>query len=72
MCLAVPGRVAQIIDEMAVIDYGGVTHKAEVRLTPQVKVGDFVLVHAGFIIQIVEKEYGEELVELAKETGAYD
>ena len=73
MCLAIPGRVAEIDREQqkAVIDYGGLRKSASIRLLPQVEVGRLVLVHAGFIIQILEEEDGEELLTLVREAGLY-
>ena len=73
MCLAIPGRVAEIDREQqkAVIDYDGLTKSASIRLLPQVEVGQLVLVHAGFIIQILTEEDGEELLRLVREAGLY-
>ncbi|MBR5429189.1 MAG: HypC/HybG/HupF family hydrogenase formation chaperone [Firmicutes bacterium] len=73
MCLAIPGRVVSIDreEEKAVIDYDGLTKKASVRLLPQVDVGQLVLVHAGFIIQILPEEDGSELLRLVREAGLY-
>ena len=73
MCLAIPGRVAEIDREQqkAVIDYDGLTKSASIRLLPQVELGQLVLVHAGFIIQILTEEDGEELLQLVREAGLY-
>lgn len=68
MCLAIPGRVVDIKDGMAEVDYGGVSKKASTRLFENVKPGDRVLVHAGFIIQILDEKSGAELEELIAET----
>ncbi|MEA3229806.1 MAG: HypC/HybG/HupF family hydrogenase formation chaperone [archaeon] len=55
MCLAVPGKVIEIDGDTALVDYGGVLKKAKISLvTPDV--GDFVMVHAGFAIQIVDED----------------
>jgi hydrogenase expression/formation protein HypC len=71
MCLAIPGRVKKInIEEQnALIDYNGVIKKASTMLMPQTAVNDFVLVHAGFIIQIIDEEYGKDLSKLTEELG---
>ena len=73
MCLAIPGRVISIDrqEEKAVIDYDGLTKNASVRLLPQVAEGQLVLVHAGFIIQILDEKDGNELLELVREAGLY-
>jgi hydrogenase expression/formation protein HypC len=68
MCLAVPGKIIEIEDSVAVVDYGGVTKRASLRLVDNAVVGDIVLVHAGFVIQILDKDDGEELQRLVDET----
>jgi hydrogenase expression/formation protein HypC len=67
MCLAVPGRVKKIQDGYADIDYGGLFKCASIRIFPDVRVGDCVLVHAGFIIQVLDQDAGEELERLVSE-----
>jgi hydrogenase expression/formation protein HypC len=67
MCLAIPGKIIEIKDRNAQIDYGGVTKSANLRLFENAKVGDYALVHAGFVIQILEKNDGEELDALIDE-----
>lgn len=71
MCLAIPGIVTAIDQEnqKATIDYRGLSKTASIMLLPQVKVSDYVLVHAGFIIQIFDTESGEELRKLTEEIG---
>ncbi len=77
MCLAIPGVIKKITDDdkngkFAVIDYGGLEKRAELMLTPDASVGDAVIVHAGFVIAVLNKEAGEELIAIAKETGQYE
>ena len=69
MCLAVPGKVEQINEkeQQAVVDYTGVKKTASLMLCPQVQPGDYVLVHAGFVIQILDSDYGQELRTLTEE-----
>ncbi len=67
MCLAIPGTVVKIDGDIASVNYGGITSKASVRLREDVKIGDKVLVHAGFIIQVLDKEAGSELEALLNE-----
>jgi hydrogenase expression/formation protein HypC len=68
MCLAISGKITKIQDMEAEIDYGGVSKRASIRLKENAKVGDIVLVHAGFVIQILDKDAGEELQKLVEET----
>ena len=56
MCLAIPAKIIQIKDNTAVIESLGVKKEVETSLIPDAKKGDYVIVHAGFAIQIVEKE----------------
>ncbi|MFO7710717.1 MAG: HypC/HybG/HupF family hydrogenase formation chaperone [Candidatus Woesearchaeota archaeon] len=55
MCLAVPARILEIEGEMAKVDYGGVRKEARIDMV-DASVGDYVLVHAGFAIEIVDEE----------------
>ncbi|MEI7814090.1 MAG: HypC/HybG/HupF family hydrogenase formation chaperone [Coriobacteriia bacterium] len=73
MCLAIPARVTTI-DEglMATVDIMGVTRKVSLDLVPEAVEGDFVLVHAGFALQIVDEEYANETLELLKTLPFFD
>ena len=70
MCLALPGTITALEQEDAVVDYGGTTRRASIRLMPESAVGDVVLVHAGFVIQKLDPESGAELEALLKEMDA--
>ena len=63
MCVALPGVIKEINGDTAVVDFSGNTVNAATGLV-DVAVGDRVLVHAGCIIQKVQKEEAEELEEL--------
>jgi hydrogenase expression/formation protein HypC len=64
MCLAVPVRVKSIQGDEAEVESGGTSYKASIRLTPEVKVGDYVLLHTGYAIGIVDKETAENTITL--------
>lgn len=66
MCVAISGEVIEIEAGSAIVDFGGNRVHAMTGLTP-VHVGDYVLVHAGCIIQTMKKNEAEELAELMKE-----
>ncbi len=68
MCVAAPGKVIEIIGDTAVIDYSGNKINANKGIV-DVKIGDYVLVHAGLIIQILPKEEAENMNELFRELG---
>lgn len=63
MCVAIPGKVLSIEDGKALVDFSGNQVKAYVGLV-NAKVGDYVLVHAGCVIQTMKQQEAEELVEL--------
>lgn len=68
MCLAIPGKIVEMEDNnLATVDILGVTREASLDLTPAAKVGDYVLIHAGFAIEIVDPEYAQETIDLIKE-----
>jgi len=68
MCIAVPGKVTVIDDlNMATVDHGGTTKVASADLVPDVTVGDYVLVHAGFIINVLDEEDALETLKLFDE-----
>ena len=71
MCVAVPGKVISVDNKMAEMDFSGNKIKAYRGLV-DVKPGDYALVHAGCIIQILKKEEAEEILELMGEVDAVD
>ncbi len=68
MCIAVPGKVINIDDiNMATVDFGGTTKVASADLVSNISVGDYVLVHAGFIINVLDESEAEETIKLFEE-----
>lgn len=72
MCLAVPGKILSIQDYLAVVDVRGVLREASIMLLPEVKVGQYVLVHAGFVIQTMEEKDAAETIALFEELERYE
>ena len=64
MCLAVPARILSIEGTDAVVDMDGVQRAASLALTPEAKVGDYVLLHAGFAIHLIDEQLARETLEL--------
>lgn len=65
MCLAIPVKITSIEDESTGwVEAGGVRRKVNLLLLPEAKVGDYVLIHAGFAISKVEEKEARELLEL--------
>ena len=68
MCLAIPAKIVELEDDnLAKVDILGVSRTVSVDLTPQAQVGDYVLVHAGFAIEVVDPQYAQETIDLVKE-----
>jgi hydrogenase expression/formation protein HypC len=56
MCLAIPARITKINKNIAEVESLGVKKEVDISLVPGVKVGDYVIVHAGFAIQLIDEE----------------
>jgi hydrogenase expression/formation protein HypC len=67
MCLAIPALVKSIEGLEADVEIGGVSRKASIMLTPEAKVGDYVLLHTGHAITVIDEEEAEETLELLRE-----
>lgn len=68
MCLAVPSKIIQIDNLLATVDVMGVQREVSLMLLPEeVKVGDFVLVHAGYAIQKVQEDAAKDSLNLLNE-----
>ena len=71
MCLAVPGKLIEIDDSgpmiMGRIDYSGTIQTACIEYIPEVQIGQYVLIHAGFAISIVQEEEAKKSLELFAE-----
>lgn len=67
MCLAIPVRVDSIEENTGLIEFGGVRRPVDLRLLENVRVGDYVLVHAGFAIQRLDEEEARKTLELFAE-----
>ena len=60
MCLAIPARIIELDGDKAVVDAMGNRWKAKTTLLPEAKLGDLVLIHAGFAISLVDEEEAKE------------
>lgn len=67
MCLAVPLKIISIKGKMGIGELGRVKKKVSLMLLDKVKVGDYVLLHAGFAINKLETKEAEELLQLLRE-----
>ena len=77
MCLAIPGKLVEIVDEenhIAKVDVGGVRRNVNIGMLEgdDVHVGDYVLIHVGFAMSKVDEVEAEETLRLLKELGQYE
>ena len=67
MCLAIPALIKHIEDREAEAEIGGITRWISLWLTPEAKTGDYVLVHTGYAINILDQDEAEETLRLLRE-----
>ena len=66
MCLAIPALIKSIEGHQAEVDIDGVTREVSIQLTPEVKVGDYVLLHTGYAINVIDAVEAEETLKLLR------
>jgi hydrogenase expression/formation protein HypC len=66
MCLGIPARIMEINGDIAKVDFGGVTREVDVSLV-DAKLEDYVIIHAGFAIQVLSEEDAKETLGLFQE-----
>lgn len=72
MCLAVPGRIEQIEGDHPIlrsgkVSFGGIRKTVNLTFVPEARVGDYVLVHVGFAISIVDEKEAQQVFEYLRE-----
>ena len=76
MCLAIPGKVSQIDVNDGVrtgrVQFGGITRQACLDFVPEAQEGDYVIVHVGFAISVVDKDEAERTYALLESMGVLD
>lgn len=77
MCLAVPGKVTQIEESpvgmtMGKVNFGGIVKSVCLAYVPEVKIGDYVVVHVGFAISKVDEAEAMKVFEYLKEMNELD
>jgi len=71
MCLAIPARIIELEGDRAFVDAMGNRFKAKTTLLPEAKLGDLVLVHAGFAISMVDEEEAKKTWQLISEINEF-
>jgi len=73
MCLAAPGRIVQLLEEdaaglrRAVVDFAGVRREVSLAFTPEARPGDYVLVHVGFALSVVDEAEAQKIFRYLEE-----
>ncbi len=71
MCLGVPGKVNEIYEanglKMGKVDFGGVKREVCLEYVPEVEIGQYVIVHVGFAINMISEEEAEETLDLLRQ-----
>ena len=71
MCLAIPAKVIELYEangmKMARVDFGGAIKEACMEYLPEVKVGDYTIIHVGFGLSILDEQEAMETLELLKQ-----
>ena len=71
MCLAIPALVKEAEGGAGLVEIGGVERMVSFTLTPEVKVGDYVLLHTGFAISVLDPEDAQETLRLLSELAEF-
>lgn len=71
MCLAIPGKIISIEEnsnpKMAKVSFGGAIKNICIEWVPEAKVGDYVLVHVGFALNVIDEKEAEETLKLIRD-----
>ena len=73
MCLAVPGKILETKEEngsrLGRVQFGGITRQVQLDFVPEAGVGDYVIVHVGFALSVVNAEEAERTYEMLEQMG---
>ena len=72
MCLAIPGLIKSINNKEAEVDIGGISRRISLELTPEAEVGDYVIVHTGYAINVLDQTAAQETLSLLEELAAFN
>lgn len=74
MCLAVPGRIVSVAGEVSLgrvgrVDFGGIVKEVNFDFVPEAEIGDYVLVHVGFALSVIDEEEAAQIFEALRLLG---
>jgi hydrogenase expression/formation protein HypC len=73
MCLGIPGKVLEIYEEhdtlMGKVDFNGIIKQVCLAYVPEIKVGEYTIIHVGFAITRLDEESAQETLEMFRQTG---
>jgi len=76
MCLAIPGKIVEISEsggiKMCKVDFSGVLQDACIETVPEAKIGDYIIVHAGFALNILSEEEAHQTLEALHQLSLID
>ena len=76
MCLGIPGKVTKIYEQdgtlMASVDFDGVEQSVCIATTPEVELGQYVLVHAGFALNVLSDTEAEETLKILRDLQEFN
>ena len=76
MCLAIPGKILETVQEKGIptgrVQFGGITRMVRLDFVPEAEVGDYVVVHVGFAISRVDEAEAERTFQLLEEMGVLE
>lgn len=78
MCLAIPGKIIEITGQLdetfrsGKVSFGGISKQVNLRMVPEANVGDYVMVHVGVAISVVDEDEAQKVFSYLKEMGEVD
>ncbi|MCE7875400.1 HypC/HybG/HupF family hydrogenase formation chaperone [bacterium CPR1] len=69
MCLAIPGRILSLSADLATVEVSGVRREVNIALLPELKVGDWVLIHVGFALSRLNEEEARQTLSYLEQLG---
>ena len=75
MCLAIPGKIVEIVDpenQIAKVEVDGVRRNINIGMLDDTRVGDYVLIHVGFAMSKIDEKEAHETLRVLQEMGSYE